>query len=189
MMAVSDSLSDRVREMTNRISESGAPALSGLFDLTAHRLHRYAVTITRNQHDAEDVVQAVLVQVAGKPGLLSQADHPWHYLLQMVRNRAILVTRNRKRTFSVTNLYDLITRRSVDEVDLEETHREVWTALRKLPSNQREVVVLKIWEELTFAQIASILELTPSTVASRYRYAMTKLSRHLQANRPEVPHE
>ena len=181
--------SDLVREYSNRVAESGAPALSGLFDLTSHRLHRYAVAITRNQHDAEDVVQAVLVQVAGRPELLSLAECPWHYLLQMVRNRALLVIRNRKRTLSVANLYDLITRRFVDEIELEETHRAVWTALRKLPSDQSEVVVLKIWEAMTFAQIAMVLETTPSTVASRYRYAMAKLSLHFQKCHPEVYYE
>jgi RNA polymerase sigma-70 factor, ECF subfamily len=36
------------------IVESGAAGLSGLYDLTAQRLVRFAVTITRNQHDAED---------------------------------------------------------------------------------------------------------------------------------------
>ena len=41
---------------------------------------------------------------------------------------------------------------------------------------QAEVVVLKIWEEMTFAQIANILEISSSTAASRYRYAIGKLT-------------
>ncbi len=188
-MASLETFSDRVREFANRISESGPAALSGLFDLTSLRLHRFAVTITRNQHDAEDVIQSVLVQIAGRPETLSHADHPWHYLLQMVRNRAILVVRNRKKSFSVTSLCDLITRRLVDEVELEETHQAVWAALRKLPAEQSEVVVLKIWEELTFAQIALILEVTPSTAASRYRYAMEKLEQLFETKYSEIYHE
>ena len=47
----------------------------------------------------------------------------------------------------------------------EDTNREVWTALRTLPTEQSEVVVLKIWEEMTFAQIANILEISSSTAA------------------------
>jgi RNA polymerase sigma-70 factor (ECF subfamily) len=42
-------------------------------------------------------------------------------------------------------------------------------------------VVLKIWESFTFAQIAELLRLPQPTVASRYRYAMQKLSRKLAA--------
>ena len=185
MMSSSDALtvqefSDRVRLYADRIAESSAAALSGLYDLTAERLVRYAATVTRNQHDAEDAVQTALVKVAGHPDLLRRCDQPWAYLLRMVRNEALVILRRKKRWSLVGNLTDLLTRRSVDELDREDTHRAVWTALRTLPNEQSEVVVLKIWEEMTFLQIASILEISPSTAASRYRYAIEKLTLKLQ---------
>ncbi len=48
-------------------------------------------------------------------------------------------------------------------------------ALNQLPGDQREVIVLKIWGELTFAQIAEALAISPNTAASRYRYAIARL--------------
>jgi len=42
---------------------------------------------------------------------------------------------------------------------------------------------------MTFSQIANVLDQTPSTVASRYRYAMEKLARHFESKHPEVNHE
>ena len=45
---------------------------------------------------------------------------------------------------------------------------------------QSEVVVLKIWEGMTFAQIGVVIGKSPNTVASRYRYAMCRLKQHLQ---------
>lgn len=48
-------------------------------------------------------------------------------------------------------------------------------AVRRLPAEQREVLVLKIWGELTFADIGAQLDLSPHTVASRYRYALAAL--------------
>ncbi|MFK8113261.1 MAG: RNA polymerase sigma factor [Rubripirellula sp.] len=172
--------SDQVRLFADRISQSSAPALSGLYDLTAQRLVRYATTVTGNQHDAEDAVQAALVNVAGHPSLLAQSSQPWSYLLRMVRNEALVILRKKKRWSLVANLSDLLTRRLVDEVEREDMHRAVWVALRSLPTEQSEVVVLKIWEELTFAQIADVLELSPSTAASRYRYAIAKLTEKLR---------
>jgi RNA polymerase sigma-70 factor (ECF subfamily) len=176
--------SERVRVQADRIVESQTAALSGLYDLAAQRLVRYAVTVTRNQHDAEDAVQAALVKVAGAPHLLAEAEQPWFYLLRIVRNESLLIVRRRKRWSFAGNLSDLLTRRLVDEVDAEETHRAVWSALRSLPTEQSEVVVLKIWEELTFAQIAQFLDLSPSTAASRYRYAMEKLTLKLRDVEP-----
>jgi RNA polymerase sigma-70 factor (ECF subfamily) len=97
----------------------------------------------------------------------------------MVRNEALLIGRRRKHRTTVSDLSDLVTLRRVDELEQEETHRQVWSALRTLPPEQAEVVVLKIWEEMTFAQIGQILETSPNTVASRYQYAIIKLSRRL----------
>jgi len=188
-MGTSNSFSDQVRVCSVRMAESGVSALAELFDLTSKRLVRYAATITRNQHDAEDAVQAALVRVAGRASLLCKADHPWPYLLRMVRNEALVIVRRRGRWSLVANLSDLLTRRLVDEVEQEESYRAVWSALRSLPTVQAEVVVLKIWEEMTFAQIGDVLGLSACTAASRYRYAMGKLSRTLTSSNMEVSHE
>jgi RNA polymerase sigma-70 factor (ECF subfamily) len=48
-------------------------------------------------------------------------------------------------------------------------------ALGTLPDDQRQVIVLHIWGELTFSQIADLLEINSNTAASRYRYALAKL--------------
>jgi RNA polymerase sigma-70 factor (ECF subfamily) len=48
-----------------------------------------------------------------------------------------------------------------------------------LPAEQREVLLLHVWGDLTFREIAEILDLPANTVASRYRYALAKLRRVL----------
>lgn len=178
--------SERVRECANRIAESSAAALSGLYDLTAQRLVRFSATITRNQHDAEDAVQATLVHIAAFPEKLQGAERPWPYLLRMVRNESLLILRRKQRWSLVQNLTDLLTRRTVDTMEQEDQHRAIWLALRSLPFEQSEVVVLKVWEELTFAQISEVLEVPAATAASRYRYAIEKLASLLPADLVEA---
>jgi RNA polymerase sigma-70 factor (ECF subfamily) len=174
---------ERVRDCVDRLAATGVDALGALFDLTSHRLVRFAVALTRNQHDAEDAVQTSLTRVASRPQLLSPTSCPWAYLLRMVRNEALLIARRKKRWIKSANLNDLVTICGVDEIEREETYRAVWSALRTLPPEQAEVVVLKIWEEMTFAQIAAILEESQNTIASRYQYAMAKLSKRLLKQR------
>ena len=188
-MTAANEFSLRVRDCINRLKVEGVDALGALYDLSCHRLVRFAVTLTRNQHDAEDAVQTVLVRVASQPRLLGGVDCPWAYLLRMVRNEALLIGRRKRRWTTVGNLADLVTRRRVDELEMEETHRAVWSALRSLPPEQAEVVVLKIWEAMTFAQIGQILETSPNTVASRYQYAMAKLTQRLMRQGREVRHD
>lgn len=188
-MALPNEFSQHVRDCTDRLAAAGVDALGALFDLTSHRLVRFAVALTRNQHDAEDAVQTSLVRVASRPNLLKDASCPWAYLLQMVRNEALTIARRKQRWSTAGNLTDLVTFRRVDELELEETHRAVWAALRTLPAEQAEVVVLKIWEAMTFAQIGQILDTSPNTVASRYQYAIIKLSKRLAQQRREVHSE
>ena len=47
--------------------------------------------------------------------------------------------------------------------------------LEKLPPEQREVIVLKIWHEHTFEEIGDLLGISPNTAAGRYRYGLEKL--------------
>jgi RNA polymerase sigma-70 factor (ECF subfamily) len=182
----SPNLSESVREYALRLHESGAAALGGLYDLTATRLVRFATTITRNQQDAEDAVSTSLLKVVESPSILLQAASPWSYLLRMVHNESLVILRKRKRWSIVQGLMDLWTVVPVDEVDREESLQAVWRELRALPTEQSEVVVLKIWEEMTFQQIAEVLEIPAATAASRYRYAMTKLASKLSTEEVEV---
>lgn len=48
-------------------------------------------------------------------------------------------------------------------------------ALTDLPPEQREVVVLKVWQGRTFDEIGRLLGISPNTASSRYRYALEKL--------------
>jgi RNA polymerase sigma-70 factor (ECF subfamily) len=183
-MPVQSDFSRQVRECTDRLSAVGIGALGLLFDLTAQRLVRFATALTRHQHDAEDAVQTTLVRLAGQPHCLANADCPWAYLLRMVRNEALLIARRKQRSITSGDLGDLVTQCPVDEAEREESHRAVWSALRSLPQEQAEVVVLKIWEGLTFSQIGDVLTISPNTAASRYQYAMTKLTSRLSKQSP-----
>ena len=61
----------------------------------------------------------------------------------------------------------------------DESQRALVAALDLLPNEQREVLVMKIWNDLTFAEIASALEISQNTAASRYRYALAALKKYL----------
>lgn len=165
--------------MSADLGRGDRSALTRLYDLTAPRLLRYAETLTRNRADAEDALQSALVKVARKPKQLAKADKPWAYLVRMVRNEALKVIGRRRPISSLASL--LQAWRPVEcPLEQQESREKVQQAVSKLPAEQAEVVVLKIWEQFTFAEIAELIGESPNTAASRYRYALEKLSRHLQ---------
>jgi RNA polymerase sigma-70 factor (ECF subfamily) len=183
----SSEFADHVRFCAERLAEQGVGALGGLYDATASRLVRYASTLTRQRDDAEDAVQAALVRIALRPGLLAKARFPWAYLLKITRNEALNIVRRRRPMRSLSRP-DARIWCDAPPHGLDEIHQLVRLALRKLPPTQAEVVVLKIWEEMTFAEVGEILGQSPNTAASRYRYALQKLSQHLHSVGEEVRH-
>ena len=60
-------------------------------------------------------------------------------------------------------------------LERDEERKALESAMDTLPKEQREVLTLRIWGELTFAEIAATIEESPNTVASRYRLAIAAL--------------
>jgi RNA polymerase sigma-70 factor (ECF subfamily) len=177
----------RVRRAALELARRGPSALGVLYDLTSLRLLRYALTLTRNHEDAEDALQAAMVRITLKPQALSQAKCPWAYFLRIVRNEAITIVRRRKPVVRLSQ-FTVPTIEDESALDDEELRHHVRRAVRRLPPAQGEVVVLRIWEDMTFLEIATVLDQSPNTVASRFRYALEKLTRMLHAyeNEPAI---
>lgn len=160
------------------MARGGNAALGELFDLTAGRLLRYAQFMTRNTHDAEDVVQSAFVRTVLHADQLASALHPWAYLVRIVRNEGLRFLK--RRPVEMLPPAEL----AVEDEDwllAAEASVEIRAALEELVPEQAEVVVLKLWEEMTFAEIADITGESPNTAASRYRYAIQKLRQRLKS--------
>ena len=72
------------------------------------------------------------------------------------------------------------------EPDSEAFRQALSAALGALPPDQRAVVHLKLWEGLTFEQIAELLGIPLNTAASRYRYGIDKLRERLRPLYDEI---
>jgi RNA polymerase sigma-70 factor (ECF subfamily) len=58
--------------------------------------------------------------------------------------------------------------------------RAAMRCLAGLPVEQRETIVLKIWHQYTFEEIGELLEMSPNTIAGRYRYGLQKIKSQLE---------
>jgi RNA polymerase sigma-70 factor (ECF subfamily) len=130
---------------------------------------------TRTRADAEDVVQEAFVRFWRHQRRLG--GDPLPLLLTSVRRAATDLARSQSRRVVREELAGLDADDSLFESD--ERSAGLETALQRLPSAQREVLALKIWGGLTFAQIAEQLGIPPDTAASRYRYALATLRKDL----------
>lgn len=153
------------------------------FDAYGPKLLLCARQWTRSLADAEDVVQEAFVRYwrhqRDLPG------DPQALLITSVRRAALDLARRDDRRAIREEKSDggLEEREAVFEPlpgDGDERRLEVQAALARLPEEQREVLVLKLWQELTFEQIGETLGISPNTAASRYRYGLAALRKELK---------
>jgi RNA polymerase sigma-70 factor (ECF subfamily) len=131
----------------------------------------------QSQADAEDVVQEAFVR-------FWRRQHP-------IANRALLYATVRSIGLDHIRRDSRRARREAEVISTseqttepcfafeDEGQRALAAAVDRLPREQREVVVMKIWNELTFQEIGEVLGISQNTAASRYRYALTNLKRNL----------
>lgn len=162
-------------KLTWRSTRDSVMDLERLYDEHSESLYRYALAVTGSREDAEDAVQDFFAVLARCNPTAAKIDNLRFYLLAGVRNAAITILRRRKRR-NEQNLDE-------DEPDnpcanpCSDTLNSLLLkdAFEKLPSEQREVIVLKVYEGMTLAEIAAAVGASIGTISSRYGYALRKL--------------
>src|SRR5438552_8296112 len=166
---------DREKVMENIASHED---WKSCFSEVAPGLLLFARQWVQSAADAEDIVQEAFVK-------FWRRNHK-------IENRALLYTAVRSIALDFIRRDSRRARReasAISETDEfiepqfefeDDTQRALADAIDVLPCEQREVVVMKIWNELTFAEIAGVLGVSQNTAASRYRYALAALRNTLQ---------
>jgi RNA polymerase sigma-70 factor (ECF subfamily) len=165
------------------LTEGRSEAFSALYDRFGGSLFQVALAMLGSRPDAEDAVQDVFVSLVRARQRLAGVENLRAYLFATLRHAALKVSAGRKwpsapashsrGQWDVPDL-SLVPAPESGSVALDRSV-QLEQALRRLPAEQRELVALKIDGGLTFAEIASLLGISPNTAAGRYRYALEKL--------------
>jgi RNA polymerase sigma-70 factor (ECF subfamily) len=154
-----------------------------LYDEHAQPLFAFLLNFTRDEADTRDLLQEIFVKLAREPKLLVGVRDERAFLIRLAHNAAIDLIRRRgthnktREQFAVEKISPFAPANDPDEQIFRD---ELAEALVELPPDQRAVVHLKLWEELTFEEIAAALDISPNTAGSRYRYGLDKLRDRLR---------
>lgn len=141
-----------------------------LYDERAAGLLLYGRALGLSHGEAEDVLQETFLGMLQLEG--GMPAKPEHYLFRSYRNRAL----NHRRSLWRRLTRELQSGHWFDQPE-RPTAREqqAMRALETLPREQRETIVLRIWNGLTYEAIGELLAISPNTAAGRYRYGLEKL--------------
>lgn len=148
-------------------------------------LKRYLCAMVRNQSDAEELAQETLLRfLDGLRAFRGEASIKT-YLFKIAHNLALnhLSSSARLREVFPEEMPDSPSdaTHAQDLVQADERARMVRSALLQLPPQQRSVVALRTWQDLSFKEIAAVLSLAEGTVKAHYFFGLRNLRKNLEA--------
>lgn len=144
--------------------------------------HALAIQILGNGADAADAVQDAFITALSRPGSYDRRKGPLKpWFLRVVRNRSIDLLRKRRPVESTdTLLHPGIEPERV--LQNQQRDESLQRALVELSSEQRQIIVLRDYLDLSYAEIADVLAVAPGTVMSRLHRARMALKKKLESH-------
>lgn len=152
------------------------------------RLYNYIYQIVRDEDLADDIFQETFIKVITtvKQGRYNDMGKFAAWVTRIARNLAIDSFRAEKSEGSIstddTNV-DVLNRREFAERNIEDdmielqTEADIRALVDKLPDNQKEVLTLRFYNDLSFKEIAQLTNVSINTALGRMRYAILNLRR------------
>jgi RNA polymerase sigma-70 factor (ECF subfamily) len=149
--------------------------LSRLHADHAVSVYRFAWSVTKDEGLAQEVVQELFLKLARDADAVTVARSERAVIFTMARNLSLDALRRRQREEKELEAWEV---EPPDWFESAADHEALIAALAGLPEEQRSVVHLHVWEDMTFREIGELLGQPTQTIASRYRYALEKLRLH-----------
>jgi RNA polymerase sigma-70 factor (ECF subfamily) len=184
------------RELLEAVLEGDNTAYRGLVEKYQGRVYSMVYGMIRNREDARDITQEAFVKAYRnlKGFRLEASFYTWLYRIAM--NLAIDHTRKRKRR-EVAGFDESIASKDADG-GIDQIHHEdspskalerkqllarIMDCMQKLSDDQRQVILLREVEGLSYKEIADVMGIPEGTVMSRLFYARKKLQKMLTEER------
>ena len=143
------------------------------------RLYYHALYIVKSADEAYDIVQEVFIRAIREPRLFEDDFKVRAWLFRVTSNLCFNQVRDRNRRGAILDAAPREESSSADQVQhvlAGEQRGEVMAAIEQLSEEHREILLLRYYEDLSYAEIADVLAIKLGTVMSRLSRARTRLA-------------
>ena len=171
-------MTDETLQIIRRAQAGDRQAFAALFEQYKNLVYRSAYLVLGDTHDAEDALQEVFVIVYKS---LSSFD-PRRGALTTWLHRITLnhcLNHRRKRNLAGVHLDEVVLKSDFPDLPMADKDA-IWQAIHALSERQKAVVVLRYYWELSYGDVAQILEIPLGTVKSRLELAIRTLRQSLE---------
>ena len=158
-----------------RVARSDQEAFHALYGTHAERVIRYAMSILRNRHLAEEVLQETMLAVWKTAKAFQGRSKVSTWILGIARNQAYNLLRREKRGQRLPEEKN----QAVNPSDNAELEVRIERAMETLSESHREILHLVFYEDLTLRETAAILGIPEGTAKSRMHHARKAMGKEL----------
>lgn len=181
---VNNSLSQQDLELLQALKTGQTTALSKLYDRYGAVVYGLALKILKDAQEAEDLTQEVFVTLWNNNTYNPARGSLSKYLVVMTRSRSLdkLRSRGSRRKFLERWQHTTVpafTLSAFEQIDIWDTSQQVQEALAQLPEQQRKILEMAYYQDLSQSEIAKALNIPLGTVKTSARQALKKLRKIL----------
>jgi len=152
-----------------------------LYDEYFEKIYNFIYYKIHHKESAEDLTSQTFIKALEKIGNYSPNKglfSSWIY--RIARNKVIDYYRTRKSEKDISDVWDLKSDQDiVSDLDTREKLAEVSKYLAKLNPEQREIVVMRVWDSLSYQEISEIIEKSEANCRMIFSRTMTKLRQEI----------
>ena len=156
------------------------------------RLYYHALCIVKDPQEAYDAVQEVFIKALREHRFFNEEFQMKAWLFRVTSNLCYNIVRDKRRRRQLLNLREEEARptepalTSSKKVQNDQSHDSMMIALNKLSENHRKILILRYYEDLSYNEIAAVLQVKLGTVMSRLSRARNRLAQVLGPSHPLV---
>ena len=146
--------------------------------------------LVKDQYLAEDIFQDAFIKVINtlRSGRYNEEGKFLPWVMRIAHNLVIDYFRKEKRTPVITsadgtdvlNLIQILEESTEERMLREQTHVDLRTMIQLLPDDQKEVLIMRHYADLSFKEIADLTEVSINTALGRMRYALSNLRKMMK---------
>jgi RNA polymerase sigma factor (sigma-70 family) len=173
------------QDLVHQYIHGHEPSLEELIRRHKSKIYTSIYLLVKDSYLAEDIFQDTFIKVINtlKAGKYNEEGKFLPWVIRIAHNLVIDYFRKEKRTPVVTNVdgFDIFEvlkfydESIEDRMVREQTHQDLKTLIHLLPSEQKEVLIMRHYGELSFKEIADITDVSINTALGRMRYALNNL--------------
>lgn len=163
--------------------ENSTKAFARLYDIYAPRLYSFSLRMTKSKEDAEEIVQDAFMWLWKNRGAIKPQDTLLNLLFLHTRHRLINLYRKNLNSPDFLSYLECLEVEDMsnasDNLDMKEVLAQVRSAVDKLPSTQRKVMLMALRDGMSVKEISQRLGFTEQTVRNQLSLATKKLRQKL----------